>query len=75
MAAMAHTRECAVHALMDVWGDAIILVELLAMVLAEAQLQLLQTLYPKLNVIVVNMNVISIKTIQLKATNNIWKEN
>lgn len=72
---MAHTRECAVHALMDVLGDAIILVELLAMVLAEAQLQLLQTLYPKLNVIVVNMNVISIKTIQLKATNKIWKEN
>ena len=47
----------------------------LAMVLAEAQLQLLQTQYLKPNVIVVNMNVISIKTIQLKATNKIWKEN
>ena len=47
----------------------------LAMVLAEAQLQLLQTQYLKPNVIVVNMNVISIKTIQLKVTNKIWKEN
>ena len=47
----------------------------LAMVLAEAQLQLLQTQYLKPNVIVVNMNVISLKTIQLKVTNKIWKEN
>lgn len=66
-----------VHRLVALVANIVVkqVVGLLAMVLAEAQLQLLQTQYLKPNVTVVNMNVISIKTIQLKATNKIWKEN